>query len=88
MRASDEAATTTCGDGFHSGCQCGYQSSYDLATVRLFEKDQISHSDQYGYTANIRRGLNPKTHFLRLAGIGGRVVLADHPEQDTVDSRL
>ena len=35
--------------------------------------------DQFGYTANIRRGLNPNTHFLRLAGIGGRVVLADHP---------
>lgn len=55
----------------------------DLAAVRLFEKRQISPSDQYGYTANFRRGLNPKTHFLRLDGIGGRVVLADHPEQDT-----
>ena len=48
-----------------------------------FEKDQISSSDQYGHTANIRRGLNTKTHFLRLDGIGGRVVLADHPERDT-----
>lgn len=67
---------------FHAGCQCGRQTSYDLAAVRLFEKDQISSNDQYGYTANIRRGLNPKTHFVRLGGIGGRVVLADHPEED------
>ena len=67
---------------FHDGCQCGRETSYDFAAVRLFEKDQISSSDQYGYTANIRRGLNPKTHFVRLDGIGGRVVLAPHPEED------
>jgi hypothetical protein len=69
-------------DGFHAGCQCGYQTTYDFAAVRAFERYQISPNDQFGYTANIRRGLNPKTHFLRLAGIGGRVVLADHPDED------
>ena len=35
------------------------------------------------FTANIKRGLAPKTHFMRVSGIGGRVVLADHPDEDT-----
>jgi hypothetical protein len=54
---------------YHAGCHCGYQTSYDLAAVRTFEKSQISPSDQYGYTANIKRGLAPKTHFMEFRAL-------------------
>ena len=65
----------------HSGCQCGFDFAYGIAAVRVFAKDHIS-MDQFGYTASFTHGLEPQTHFIRWDGIGGRVVFADHPENE------
>lgn len=65
----------------HALCPCGSNFDYGIAAVRVFSQDQIS-IDSVGYTAAFERGLRPKTYFITWDGIGGRIVLADHPEQE------
>jgi hypothetical protein len=64
----------------HARCLCGSEFDYGIAAVRVFSQDQIS-IDSVGYTAAFTRGLRPKTYFIMWDGIGGRIVLADHPEE-------
>ena len=64
----------------HARCLCGSEFDYGIAAVRVFSQDQIS-IDSVGYTAAFTRGLRPKTYFIMWEGIGGRIVLADHPEE-------
>ena len=71
-------------DQLHAGsnCRCGFDSGYGIAAIRVFSNQHISTNDPFGFSVTIAHGLEDKTHFISLDGIGGRIVLADHPDNN------